>query len=84
MNLLPHGVVVPEIHSQVVSSFFPGRVLGSWNFAFPFEHVEGAIVIGGRFGYKTERVITPPLLPLLLESVDDEFVDVGALSLHIV
>ena len=84
MNLLPHRVVVPEIHNQVVDSSFPGRFLWPWNFAFPFEHVERAIVIGDRFGYKTERVISPPLLPLFLESIEDELADASAICFHIV
>ena len=49
------------------------RSFGARYLADPFEEIESAVVVELGFGNKTVGVVTPPLLPLLLESVDDKF-----------
>lgn len=73
-SFLPDGIVAGEVHDKRVDSCFPDGVFWAWYFAFPFEHVEGAIVSGGWFGDKSIGMILPPLFPLFFESADDELV----------
>ena len=76
---VPDGVVVGEVHGEVVDPVVPGSV-GPGDFADPLEEIEGPVVVGLGLGDKTVGVIAPPLLPLLLEPVDDKFLGlVGAL-----
>ena len=76
---VPDGVVVGEVHGEVVDTIVPGS-FGAGYLADPFEEVESTVVVDLGLGDKTVGVIAPPLLPLLLESVDDKFLGlVGAL-----
>lgn len=60
-----------EIHGDVVGAAFPRGIFGAGDLAMPLEHIDCAIGIFNRFGHKAKGVITAPLLPLLLEPVDD-------------
>lgn len=70
-----HWEVMREVHGEKVRASFPWRLFWAWYFALPLEHVEGAIRILDWFGDKAKGVIASPVLPLLLEAVDDEFVN---------
>ena len=77
---VPHGEVVREVHDQRVGPSFPGRPLGPWDFALPLQHVAGAIAVVDWFGNEAKGVLEAPLLTLLLEAVDHQFVDLLLLS----
>ena len=79
---VPDGIVVGEVHSQVVNSYFPDGSLGSRDLAFPLEHVGGAVGVGGRFGDEAKGMIFPPLCSFLFETVDYELIDLCG-SLHL-
>ena len=51
----------------------PGRIGGTGNLAFPFEHVKRAVGVGAGLGNEAERMVSAPLFALLLESVYHEF-----------
>jgi len=69
---LPDRVVVGEIHSESVRSGLPRRPYRTGNQTFPLEHVSSAIRKIDRFGYKTEGMVSPPLLTLFLQSVHNQ------------
>lgn len=63
-----------EVHGEDVAAALPDVVLGARDLAMPLKHIDCPIVVLGWLGHKPERMITPPLFPLLLESVNDQFV----------
>ena len=71
---LPYGIVAREVHDKRVDSCFPDGVFRTWNFTFPFEHVDAAIVSGDWFGHESIGMILSPLFPLFFESADDKLV----------
>ena len=75
-----------EVHCEYVSAFLPGRALGSGNLANPLHHVDWSVLfVLDWFGDESERVVTSPILPFLLEAVNDELVDLFFVHrLHVV
>ena len=60
-----------EVHGKNIAASLPRTFLGSWNFAMPLEHVGRTITVLGGFSNKTKGMVTPPLLTLLFEPVDN-------------
>ena len=60
-----------EVHVQMVGTSLPVGALRAWDLTLPLEHVGGTVRLGGWFCDEPKGVISPPLLPLLLEPSDD-------------
>lgn len=63
-----------EVHVECIGSSLPGGAGGPWNFANPLQHVGASVAVLYRLGDEPERVVAAPLLPLLLQAVEDNFV----------
>lgn len=72
---IPDGVVAAEVHGKMVRTSFPNGLFWPWDIAFPLEHVERTIVVGGRFGNEPMRMVFPPFWPFLFEPVDNQLID---------
>ena len=83
---LPNGKVMSKVHSQSISSLFPGCSFRSRNLTYPLHHVHWPIFfVFHRFGYETEGMVTSPIFSLLFETIYNQLVNLFFIhSAHVV
>lgn len=69
-----------EVHDECVGPSLPRRPLRPWDLALPLQHVASAITVVDWLGHEAKGMLEAPLLPLLLEAVYHQFVDLLLLS----
>jgi len=71
---VPDGEIVGKVHAEHVAASLPGAIFGTRDFAMPLQHIGSAVLVFDGLGDEPERMVTPPVLPLFFESVDNQLV----------